>query len=86
MPLAVAGIVKLGVDMMPLTATSTVANNVMPLVAAAPLATAAAVVAKRAAKWCSSQPPQLPLMSPRTAGTVDASPIVWFVVQATYKG
>ena len=45
MPLAAAGVVKLGDDVMP-AAAAVVANNVMPLAAAAPLAIAAAVVAK----------------------------------------
>ena len=46
MPLAAAGVVKLGDDVMPLAATATVANNTMPIAAAAPLD--AATVAKRA--------------------------------------
>ena len=45
MPLAAAGVVKLGDDVMP-AAAAVVANNIMPLAAATPLAAAAAVVAK----------------------------------------
>ena len=39
-PLATAGVVKLGNDVMPLVATAVVANNIMPLAAAAPLPSA----------------------------------------------
>ena len=40
MPLATAGIVKLGDNVMPLAVATVVANNIMPLAAAAPLAAA----------------------------------------------
>ena len=48
MPLAAAGVVKLGDDVIPLAAATIVANNIMTWAAAAPLAAAATAVVKRA--------------------------------------
>ena len=62
MPLAAAGVVKLGDGVMPLAAATPFLNNIMPLAVAAPLA--AAAVAKRAKELRPSAPPPLPPMLP----------------------
>ena len=68
MPLAAAGIVKLGNGVMPLAVVATIPNNIMLL----------AAVTKCADKLRPSVPPSLPPLLPWTVGTVDdlPSPIV----------
>ena len=82
--MAAVDVAKLGNDVMPLAAAATVANNVMPLAADMPLA--AADVIKYADKLRPSASLLSPPLSPQTAGTEDASSIVYgprFVAQVT---
>lgn len=72
MQLAAAGVVKLGNNVMPLAAATTVSNNIMPLATATLLA--ATAVVKRADTLRTFAPPLSPSMSPQTAGTGDALP------------
>ena len=74
MPLAAAGIIKLGHGVMPLAASTTIPKNIMSRATATPLAAVVTAVTKHAGELRPSAPSPLPPLSPRTAGTWGALP------------